>query len=489
MVRRPRLSLESLETRRACAGLVAAAPEAGATSVPHVRLLDAETGAVLASTPEASPAFPASFRGGLRVALGDVTGDGVAEVIAAPGRGIVGEIRVFRRDGAVLTELPDYRIRPFGGGYKGGVELAVGDVDGDGREDIVAAMASGRGTVKVFLAAAAEAAPLDAAAAVTIDALPAGHAGGVTVAAADVGWFANGRLVSNLAPDNKVEIVIGTGAGAAPRVFVYDVSNRSAPRLADTITPVAYPQQAGLSVTAGRFNGDSIDDIFVSAGRGGGSWVHIYDGTVAAAANTLLGSFSALGGLARPNAPVFTAPVDANGDGLVDRFLQSQGDPRGVSGISYVSATTGERQAGLSSLAGPLRIATQRPFFKTQTMQYAGETLTYFDVFVGSGATPRPQRNASAEYTGLLTDGRVFDSSRLNNRGPLTFTLEAVPGAAGQFPVIDGWDAGFATMKVGGRRVLIVPPKLAYDASPPAGSIITAGATLVFDVSLTAAQS
>ena len=121
MVRPRRLALEGLESRRVMAGLVAVANDAGAAATSHIRLLDAETGAQVAATE--TPAFEAGFRGGVRLAMGDVTGDGVAEVIAAPGRGRVSEIRVFARQASRLVELSDYRIQPFGPSYTGGVEL------------------------------------------------------------------------------------------------------------------------------------------------------------------------------------------------------------------------------------------------------------------------------------------------------------------------------------------------------------------------------
>lgn len=105
--------------------------------------------------------------------------------------------------------------------------------------------------------------------------------------------------------------------------------------------------------------------------------------------------------------------------------------------------------------------------------------VQYRDDVVGTGATPRTGQTVSVHYTGWLDDGgkpgRKFDSSR--DRGaPFSFVLN------GQ-QVISGWDIGVATMQVGGRRTLIIPPEHGYGARG-AGGVIPPNATLLFDVEL-----
>ena len=111
----------------------------------------------------------------------------------------------------------------------------------------------------------------------------------------------------------------------------------------------------------------------------------------------------------------------------------------------------------------------------------ANETVTtptglkYVDEKLGDGAAPQKGKRVSVHYTGTLTDGSKFDSSR--DRGqPFKFVI-----GVGQ--VIAGWDEGVMSMKVGGRRKLIIPANLGYGARG-AGGVIPPNAELHFDVEL-----
>lgn len=111
--------------------------------------------------------------------------------------------------------------------------------------------------------------------------------------------------------------------------------------------------------------------------------------------------------------------------------------------------------------------------------------LKYFDLQPGTGDEATVGSTAAVHYTGWLTDGTRFDSSRqprrpMGRQEPFSFRL-----GAGE--VIKGWDEGVAGMRVGGKRQLLIPPALAY-GDRGAGNVIPPGATLIFEVELVAVR-
>ena len=105
--------------------------------------------------------------------------------------------------------------------------------------------------------------------------------------------------------------------------------------------------------------------------------------------------------------------------------------------------------------------------------------LQYEDTVVGTGASPKPGQTCVMHYTGWLWEnnakGKKFDSS-VDRGQPFEFQI-------GLGMVIKGWDEGVATMKVGGKRTLLIPPALGY-GTRGAGGVIPPNATLLFEVEL-----
>ena len=135
--------------------------------------------------------------------------------------------------------------------------------------------------------------------------------------------------------------------------------------------------------------------------------------------------------------------------------------------LAALGGASGCGSANKSSTSGPTKVNGQ------PTTTASG--LQYWDIMVGTGATAAPGNTVKVHYTGFLTTGEKFDSSR--DRGePFSFPL-------GTGQVIKGWDEGVAGMKVGGKRQLRIPPELGYGAAG-AGGAIPPNATLIFDVEL-----
>lgn len=111
-------------------------------------------------------------------------------------------------------------------------------------------------------------------------------------------------------------------------------------------------------------------------------------------------------------------------------------------------------------------------------MQTTESGLTYILTKQGDGAQAEAGQTVSVHYTGLLTNGQLFDSS-VERGAPIEFPL-------GQGHVIKGWDEGIAKMQVGGQAILVIPPELGYGA----GGVgpIPPNATLVFVVELVDAK-
>ena len=129
-----------------------------------------------------------------------------------------------------------------------------------------------------------------------------------------------------------------------------------------------------------------------------------------------------------------------------------------------------------------LAVATLTPA-NAQPVMTTASGLKIIDTQVGTGPTPKPGQTCVMNYTGWLyvngAKGKKFDSS-LDRNQPFEFKI-------GARQVIAGWDEGVATMKVGGKRTLIIPPSLGYGASG-AGGVIPPNATLIFDVDLLAVK-
>ncbi|WP_254449331.1 FKBP-type peptidyl-prolyl cis-trans isomerase [Anabaena sp. UHCC 0253] len=154
-------------------------------------------------------------------------------------------------------------------------------------------------------------------------------------------------------------------------------------------------------------------------------------------------------------------------------------------GILVFTQISGKQNTAIATQLTQTQLATtviqeNNTLIASNTMSEANTVTTpsglkYVELVEGTGDTPKSGQTVEVHYVGTLEDGTKFDSSR--DRGqPFSFKI-----GIGQ--VIKGWDEGLSTMKVGGRRQLIIPSELGYGARG-AGGVIPPYSTLLFDVEL-----
>jgi hypothetical protein len=253
---------------------------------PHVKAFSARS----QTTTSSFFAYGTSFSGGVRVASGDVNGDGATDLITATGPGSAPHVKVF--SGRDSTELASFFA--YDPAFTGGVFVAAGDVNGDGRADIITGVDAGAGPhVKVFNGTSSEVLS-------SFFAFDAGFQGGVRVATGDL----NG--------DGFADIIVATGPGGGPHIKVFDGSNQSQIASFFAYAPTF---TGGVYVASGDVNGDGIADIITGSGPGGGPHVKVFDG----ATGTELASFFAYG--TGFSGGVRVAAGDVDGDGIAELMV------------------------------------------------------------------------------------------------------------------------------------------------------------------------
>lgn len=279
--------------------------------VAQVNVYDAPTGSLLGIL---NP-FGRNYTGAVTVATGDVTGDGVEDVVVGAGRGRTPDVKVF--DGRTLKEVGSFQA--YSKTFLGGVSVAVGDVNGDGRADIVTgAGITGAPHVKMFSGAelfagtsgkmATNAVPV---ARMSFFAYDATDRGGISVAVGDV------------TGDGKGDIVVGQGPG---RGGVRAFSGATGGTLLD-LKPFGTTFDGGVSVAVGDVTGDGKADVVVGAMRGTGSVKVFSNGTEVAAYTAFADRVG-----------VRVAVQDTNGDGKAE-VIAAAGSSR--PSVKILAGTTG----------------------------------------------------------------------------------------------------------------------------------------------------
>jgi|GEM_PF-6839582 len=286
---RAKLGCEALEAREVPAAFpipadaVAISPDDG--GIPTVHLVSPLTGQSYGTV----AAYESAFRGGVHAALGDLTGDGIRDLVISPGRGGGPRIRII--DGANGETLRDFFI--YEPTFTGGVYVALGDINGDDLNDLVCGTGVGGGPrVRVL-----DGASLGETVLRDFNAYEDSFRGGVLVASGDT----NG--------DGRDDVLCGTGVGGGPRVLSFSGTDGSLLR-----NEFAYEDsfRGGVLIGSGDTNGDGSDDLICGTGPGGGPVVRVLSGSDGRELAALFADDSAFRGGVRVDAR------DLDGDGRDD---------------------------------------------------------------------------------------------------------------------------------------------------------------------------
>jgi hypothetical protein len=291
--------------------------------------------------------YGVNYRDGIRVATGDLNNDGLPDVVIAPGRRMAPAIKVFNGAPMVaLTnynrEVVAMRIpasKTYGTSFKDGVQVAVGDVVGDDLNDIIVVPSRGASLVKVFENRLAQptaywqwASP-NAVRSINVFADYKKFIGGVTVATADLNGEADGS--------DKQQVIVASGSGMRGLVRVFDVvTSRTSYSPVRQILDPDSKFTGGLNVTVGDVNGDGIADIITGAANAGNAWVRMYDGKLGAL-NVPLESFQAFTDRSK-SAPTRVVARDIDGDGRAEIFAAQGADGRNNYRMKRFTALNGE---------------------------------------------------------------------------------------------------------------------------------------------------
>ncbi|TAL49896.1 hypothetical protein EPN81_04270 [Patescibacteria group bacterium] len=237
---------------------IAVAPESG--SPPTVRVFTNSGSEVVTEF----DVYDASFTGGVRLAMGDVDGDGKEEIVTVPGPGGGPQVRVFDLQGNLVSQFYAFETA-----LRSGLYVATGDIDGDGIEEIaVSTDADGGGRVQIF---DKEGIPLS-------DAFHPYDTFGFT------DTISLRVVMGDVDGDGNDEVIVGVGGGDEPRIQVHESDGT----FVSEFLAYASTYDKGIFVAAGDLDGDGDDEIVTGTDNGGGPQVQIFDGV-----GTWLGTFFA----------------------------------------------------------------------------------------------------------------------------------------------------------------------------------------------------
>lgn len=354
---------------------------AGEGSAPRVRVYEAGTGLLKYDF----LAFEENFRGGVRVATGDLTGDGIDDIAVAPARGGGPRVKVY--DGATGILLEDFfAVDPA---FRGGAYVAIGNIDGTTkdaagnqitRNDLIVGAGEGGGPrVTVYDGA-------------QINTIPIGTGGKSTFPASVIGDFfaydersragvqvASGNTTGIVDANQRDFIITAPGIGGGPQIRVFDgrkVDGGFGPFPPAEFSFFAFSpnSRSGFSVAVGQFRGDNKADIVVGTGDGS-PVVRVFDGRTGAQLRELIvpGADMPTGSTPGTTGSGSAIPVNFGGTSTGGGFISTSTGPRGGARVAVMD----RNGDGLSDI-----VAAIGPGSAPRVRVFDGVTLTEIDNFV-----------------------------------------------------------------------------------------------------------
>lgn len=296
-------------------------------------------------SPNSFFAFPSSFSGGVYVAVGDVDGDGCSEIAVGQGAGGTPRVRLFNgRTNAIITELMAYNPA-----FTGGVRVAIGDLDGDGRSELITGAGPGGGPhVKAFTFDLGSRSFTTAASRFAY--APDFH-GGVFVAAGD------------LDGDGSLEVITGADAGGGPHVKTFQLIGGSLSDLPGGFFAYLSTFRGGVRVAAGDVDGDGNAEIVTAPGEGMDARIRVFSYDPATGSRSLDtdfnaygafggGAFVAAGDIDGSSVAEIVTGADSGGGPHVKGFTGTGSPVAGRSFFAYSSAFTGGVRVAVGDVHG-----------------------------------------------------------------------------------------------------------------------------------------
>jgi len=340
-------------------------PDKNPGTPQRLKVLDGDSGEVLWQ----DAAYGDTYAGGTRVALADLDGDGDDEIVTAPGWNHSPQIRILGLTEGTAPGFEDFLA--YAPAFIDGVQLAVADVNGDGLPEIVTVPGTGVARVRVFWNAYRDSSGQPTATAafsadrfLEFQAFPVDEIGGAVVAAADVGRWDGATFVNQ--PDGNAEIIVGTGPGRKAEVRVFDVTG-AAPVLVQAFSPftaVSSSFKGGVWLDVARIDEDQIPDVVVGMGVNGISRIEVWAWPEAQAGFAMWGAIPNAFPGASDNAPVHVAATGRTATGVPASIFAVQG-PIGTVGEVRRFEITGTspfvyQQSAWPGFSGPWFIATSK---------------------------------------------------------------------------------------------------------------------------------